>query len=60
MKDLRLKGSDVKEVKQYMRAEGGTYILTDKDLRFYKEGKDVNRTEFKTIADKKDLKKGEK
>ena len=59
-KDSRMKNSDVNEIKQYLRGDGGVYILTDKDLRFYKEGKDVDRTQFTLIADKKDLKKREK
>ena len=59
MKDNRLKGSDVKEIKQYLRVAGGLYILTGNDVRFYKEGKDADRKQFTTIV-QKDEKKGEK
>ena len=57
--DKRMKHSDVKEIKQYMRTVEGLYILTDKDLRVFEDSKDKDRSKFDIIDDKAQLSKGE-
>lgn len=58
--DKRFVKSDIEEIKQYLRAPEGIYVLTDKDLRLYEDGKGKNLTSFKVLIDKSKLEKGKK